>query len=136
MMKLFERHDHETRETLPELPEGITVPDDIGGLHATGDRRAGTRDRWLRWAVPVAVVAAGALVGALAVMDDGAQPSEVDRLDSSELVQRTERVPSGSPFDAVPETTQQVPSGSPFDAVLETTQQVPSGSPFDAPLGN
>jgi hypothetical protein len=131
MMKLFERHVQNTQETLPEIPKGITVPDDISGLEATGDRQAGTQVRWLRWAAPAAVLAAGALVGVLVVTDNGTSTTEVD------VVQQAEQVPSGSPFDAVVVVPQaeQVPSGSPFDAVVEVTEEVPSGSPFDAPLG-
>ncbi len=54
--ELSRRH-HETLEQLPELPEGVVIPDDLSGLE---DHRPARRAvRWLRWAV-VLVLAAGA----------------------------------------------------------------------------
>lgn len=91
MMKLFERFNaHETHpeveEQLPELPEGITIPDDISGIE--GPTRRTTAVRWMRW-VPVGLVlAAGGLVLALALQGDGTtDEAVVQQATSAEVVQ-------------------------------------------------
>ena len=59
MNKLFERHPTrevsthlpETHEVLPELPDDVTIPDDISGLThpaTTEDRRPASGIRWVR----------------------------------------------------------------------------------------
>lgn len=88
MMKLFERHDQETHETLPDVPEGVTVPDDLSGLDTTDGHRGGTRVRWLRWAAPVALVAGGALVAAVVINDNGTETTDVGTRNATELVQQ------------------------------------------------
>ena len=80
-MKVFERPTStDTRETvreaperLPELPDGVTAPDDLRGLEvpaSIGPTRPARGVRWLRWVPVVALLAIGAgfLVAAL---DDG-----------------------------------------------------------------
>lgn len=81
MNKLFERHPTrettkllpETNEVLPELPDDVTVPDDISGLThpiKTGARRPASGVRWIHW-LPIAVfVAAGAVVTAVVLQSD------------------------------------------------------------------
>jgi hypothetical protein len=81
MNKLFERHPTrettkllpETTEVLPELPDHVTVPDDISGLThpvATGDRRPASGVRWMYWLPIVVFLAAGAVVTAVALQSD------------------------------------------------------------------
>ena len=83
MMKLFERHTRETpdlrpepHEYLPELPEGVTVPDDLSDMRlpvSVEPPRRPTAVRWLRW-VPVSLgLAAGGLVIAVVLSDAGTE---------------------------------------------------------------
>ena len=83
MMKLFERHTQETpdlrpeiHEQLPELPEGVTVPDDLSDMRlpvSVEPTRRPTAVRWLRW-VPVGLgLAAGGLVIAVVLSDAGTE---------------------------------------------------------------
>ncbi len=59
-MKLQER-TRETLDRLPELPEGIEVPDDVSGLtHPPAGRKVAGGIRWMRWLVALVVIAIGA----------------------------------------------------------------------------
>lgn len=96
MMKLFERHPTreapdsrpETHEDLPQLPEDVTVPDDISDLKLpvpVKPTHRPTTVRWLRW-VPVGlVVAAGGVALAVIVSDGGTDT--VDPVVPNEAVQ-------------------------------------------------
>jgi len=92
MMKLFERFTvHETHpeveEHLPELPEGVVVPDDLSGLEVP--TRRVTTVRWMRW-VPVGIVlAGGGLVLALVLQSDGTTDEVAVQPSSIELVQES-----------------------------------------------
>ena len=84
MMKLFERHT--TRETpdshpelhehLPELPEGVIVPDDISDMKLPVSVQPTNRPsavRWMRW-VPIGLgLVAGGLVLAVVMRDGGTE---------------------------------------------------------------
>jgi hypothetical protein len=52
-----ERRLHEVE--LPELPEGIRVPDDLSGLEHPDVVTPRRRVRWMRWMAPLAVVVLG-----------------------------------------------------------------------------
>ena len=83
-MKLFERHTtHETpdlrpelHEDLPELPAGVTVPDDLSDMKlpvSVKPTHHPTAVRWLRW-VPVGLgLAVGGLVVAVVIRDAGTE---------------------------------------------------------------
>ena len=66
-------------EELHELPEGVTVPDDLSGLEAQGPdslRRPPRVARWLPW-FGLIVLIVGAVVALTALLrDDGAEPVE------------------------------------------------------------
>lgn len=80
MMKLFEKTTtpaagdlREHHGKLPDLPEGVSVPDDLSGLPATDlvDMPDGHRPvRWMRW-VPVGLLLAAGGVTLALVLDDG-----------------------------------------------------------------
>ena len=70
-----ERQMHEIEELLPELPGGVTIPDDISGMDERG-RRAESGVRWLRWMAPVAVVVLAVVAVALVVRDRGSDQVE------------------------------------------------------------
>jgi hypothetical protein len=86
-MKVFERHTTkvtpdrhpEMSEQLTELPEGVTIPDDISGLEfppSMEPRRAATGVRWLRWMGLVAILAVGALTAVLLLRDTSTELTE------------------------------------------------------------
>ncbi len=87
MMKLFDRpRDHKTpefgpelHEHLPELPEGVTIPDDISGIEFPVSTEPTHRQvRWLRWAAVGAVLAAGGLTFALTQRDGTTDTVEIN----------------------------------------------------------
>jgi hypothetical protein len=66
-------------EHITELPEGVTIPDDISSLEfppTMEPRRAATGVRWLRWLGLVAVLLVGALTAALLLRDGSTEPTE------------------------------------------------------------
>ena len=80
-VKLFERsttrnvpeRTPEVSDHLPELPEGVTVPDDISSLDrasARGPSQRARAVRWLGWAPAVLAVGVGAVAVALIVRGD------------------------------------------------------------------
>ena len=76
-MKLLHRTDHEVadvleRETLPPLPEGVTVPDDARALDVQEPRRRTLR-RLLPWAGVAAIVAVGGVFLVDALRDEGTE---------------------------------------------------------------
>ncbi len=97
-MRLLHRTEHreteervpEVHEDLPELPEGITVPDDISGLELTTGGAPGGRTtsiRWLPWTGLAALLAIGGVALALVLAnDDGGTET---RATSSVLVQES-----------------------------------------------
>jgi hypothetical protein len=97
MVRLLHRTEHgdteertEVHEDLPELPEGVTVPDDISGLELVeGAEPTGraTRIRWLPWAGLAAVVVIGGLALVAVIRDDGG--SEPMQATSYQLVQQS-----------------------------------------------
>jgi hypothetical protein len=98
MVRLLHRTEHgdteertEVHEDLPELPEGVTVPDDISGLELVeGAEPTGraTRIRWLPWAGLAAVVVIGGLALVAVIRDDGgSEPMQATT--SYQLVQQS-----------------------------------------------
>ena len=94
MNKLFERHPSreadthlpETHEVLPELPDDVTVPDDISGLmHPTEDRRPASGVRWMRWLAVAILVAAGAIGLGMVLRTDGTTTPTVDGYEKAEI---------------------------------------------------
>ncbi len=84
MNKLFERHPTrettkllpETNEVLPELPDDVTVPDDISGLThpvTTGLRRPASGIRWMHWLPIVVFLAAGVAIAAVVLQSDSTE---------------------------------------------------------------
>lgn len=71
-------------EELPELPEGVVVPDDLRGLAPPPSRPTGVR--WLRWAVGLVVAAGVALAVALALTGDGETELQVQS-PAAEIIQ-------------------------------------------------
>ena len=69
---LDERRLHEV-DHLPEVPEGVRIPDDLSGLEPP--ETPGRRVRWMRWMAPLAVVvlavAAAVVFVATRGSDDG-----------------------------------------------------------------
>jgi hypothetical protein len=65
-------------ETLPELPEGVVVPDDLSGLDRVDRRRRSVR--WLGWAAALAAVVGGAVLIATQFGDDtpAEAPTSID----------------------------------------------------------
>jgi len=65
-MKVLDRGIlHRDHERLPELPDDVTIPDDLSGLElreAADRRRPATAIRWLRWLPLFLLVAVGAIV--------------------------------------------------------------------------
>ena len=96
MNKLFERHPTrevsthlpETHEVLPELPDDVTIPDDISGLThpaTTEDRRPASGIRWMRWLAVAILVAAGAVGLGLILRNDGTSTPTVDGYTKAEI---------------------------------------------------
>ena len=91
MMKLHDRQmTPVTTEHLPQMPAGVTVPDDISTIEhpASGEQGPpGHKVRWLFWVPVLLLVAATAVVVGLALRDDGNQTA--DTPSSYELVQES-----------------------------------------------
>lgn len=91
MTKLQERQTSKTHEVLPELPEGVVVPDDARSLKfpdSIEHRRTATGVRWMPWFAALIVIAmVGALVGVLAGRDG--ETEYTIRTRSSELIQQS-----------------------------------------------
>ncbi|MBT8239933.1 MAG: hypothetical protein KJN63_01750 [Acidimicrobiia bacterium] len=68
-MKLYDRPNvDEKLDRLPELPEGVEVPDDISGLRPpTTLKSTGGATRWMRWLAVILVLGAIGLAGVLVV---------------------------------------------------------------------
>ena len=81
-MKLYDRPMiDKTLDRLPELPEGVEVPDDISGLQPpTTLRPTGGAIRWMRWIAAIIVLGAVGLLAVLAINSD----VEVARSDGSD----------------------------------------------------
>lgn len=121
-MKLFERHTHreasthrpEAPERLPELPEGVTVPDDLSGLEFPASlrpARPATGIRWMRWLpLLVVVLAAGALTTALLLRNGGSEPAT--EVSSYQLVQES--------IDAALAANRPAPEASAYQLIQES----------------
>ncbi len=81
-MKLYEHpKTEETLDRLPELPEGVVVPDDISGLQPpTTLKPAAGAVRWMRWLAAIVVLGAvGVLAAVLLTGSDNAiETAQVD----------------------------------------------------------
>lgn len=84
-MKLYDRpKNQETLDRLPELPEGVEVPDDVSGLQPpTTLRPTGGGIRWMRWLAVILVLGAIGLAGVLVVQSYST--TEIDRANYMEL---------------------------------------------------
>ncbi len=74
-MKLYERQKtEETLDRLPEMPEGVVVPDNISGLQPPTALEPTARGvRWMRWLAAIIVLgAAGVLAAVLFTGGDNA----------------------------------------------------------------
>ena len=76
-MKVIERKTiHEAPERLPELPAGVTVPDDLSGLElrkGVGRRPTATAVRWLRWLPVVLLLVVGAIAVGVYTADEAGE---------------------------------------------------------------
>ncbi|MBT8239932.1 MAG: hypothetical protein KJN63_01745 [Acidimicrobiia bacterium] len=82
-MKLYERPriDKEL-DRLPELPEGVEVPDDISGLVPPSTLKAtGGGIRWMRWLAVILVLGAIGLAGVLVVQSYSTTEIDQARVD-------------------------------------------------------
>jgi hypothetical protein len=82
-MKLFEHPEEEkTLDRLPDLPEGLEVPDDISGLHPPTTPQPTTGGvRWMRWLAAVVLLAGAGVLTAVLVRGDNPDPAQVDYLE-------------------------------------------------------
>ena len=85
-MKLYERPKIEkTLDRLPEMPEGVVVPDDISGLQPpTALKSTAGAYRWMRWLAAIIVLG---VAGVLATVlftggDDAIEIAQVEELGS------------------------------------------------------
>lgn len=85
-MKLYDRpRTKETLDRLPEMPEGVVVPDDVSGLQPpTALKATAGAYRWMRWLAAIVVLAAaGALAAVLFTGGDNAtEIAQVEELGS------------------------------------------------------
>ena len=70
----------ETQVDLPQLPEGVTIPDDISGLRA---RRPATGIRWMRWMAFMFLLVVGMVAAGLVLRSDS--PDELTETPTGEV---------------------------------------------------
>jgi hypothetical protein len=136
MMKLFERFTHETHpeveDHLPELPEGIIVPDDLSGLEIPTQR--GTAVRWMHWMPVALVLAAGGLTIALVLQSNGTDETVVEQRSSTELVQEpidAALAQAATATDTMMTRTLGVPEAAATDTMITRTLGVPEAAATD-----
>jgi hypothetical protein len=99
-MKLYEHpRTEETLDRLPELPEGVVVPDDISGLQPpTSVKPAAGAVRWMRWLAAIVVLGA---VGVLAAVLFSGSDTAIETA-QVEVSHSTNQGPGSTSLAAVP----------------------------------
>jgi hypothetical protein len=81
-MKLYENSKtEETLDRLPEMPEGVVVPDNISGLQLpTAPKPTAGAYRWMRWLAAIVVFGAAGVLAAVLITggDNASETSQVE----------------------------------------------------------
>ncbi|MBT8239627.1 MAG: hypothetical protein KJN63_00195, partial [Acidimicrobiia bacterium] len=124
-MKLLDRGILHREHDLPELPDDVTIPDDLSGLEhreVADRRRPATAIRWMRWLPLFLLVAVGAIVLSVESTGDDTQtiaPSAVPWEDG--------RGPGGTGID-MPVVASSVSSWPAVDGPWANTVGIPVSS--------